>query len=56
MLGFLREILTFRFIKGKRSFCNMQIKRLSRKEKDGEQIPKHLFLTQTNRCLCLLYM
>ena len=54
MLGFFRAILTFRFINGKRSFCNMQINRLSRKKKDSEQIPKHLFLTQANRCLCLL--
>ena len=31
----------------------MQIKQLSRKEKDREQKPKHLFLTRVNRDLCL---
>ena len=32
----------------------MQIFRLSRKKRNSEQIPKHLFLTQVIQCLCLL--
>ena len=51
MLGFFREILTFQFINGKRSFCNMQIKRLSREKNDGEQIPKTSFLDSSQSML-----
>ena len=47
-------ILTLMGIKRNVRYCNMQIFRLSRKKRNSEQIPKHLFLTQVIRCLCLL--
>ena len=48
------QTLTLAGKKRNRRYCNMQINRLYRKKKESEQIPKHLFLTQVKRCLCLL--